>query len=513
MKKTLFGLEDKALCIECLKQIDYKIEMLDEKVLMKKYCDIHGLQEVDLCANVGFWKSMQSAYFDGVIRDIDKRKNPYMVIVETNDECDIECPTCIASSKKGDGNYRDVNQLVDRVIALKKRIGSIPLLMISGGEPTLHPDIMLILKKVKNHAEQVMLITNGIKISEDEDFVKGLSELGNGFQVYLQFDSLQKNALILLRGNDYRGVRIGALKNLKKHAIPVTLICVVKRGVNDNEVSDIVRFAQTYSNIKGVTFQPIRSSGRHHEFLYEHHSVTNSEIRDRLLHELSWPAESLAPHPVNPFRICIGYFYKENDVLNPITEKVYADVGSICKSTLKKLYLTEEELKKATNAQDFFRVAIISYLDKYDYTLLMEKCGGVFFLMDNGELMSMDYRFLSKINEQKKEEEMDSENTYSVVMTTTQNEIKAEELAKKILAEKLAACIQIQNIKSYYTWKNEVCVDPECLLLIKTKGALFAELEAFIKKNHSYETPEIIQLGIKDGSKEYLRWISDVTES
>ena len=108
---------------------------------------------------------------------------------------------------------------------------------------------------------------------------------------------------------------------------------------------------------------------------------------------------------------------------------------------------------------------------------------------------------------------MSNDSKYVVVITTTSNEQQAEDLAKKILAQKLAACIQVQQIKSYYTWKGESCSDPECLLLIKTRASLFGELQTFIRQNHTYETPEIIQIPVTGGFAGYLNWIDEVTNA
>jgi periplasmic divalent cation tolerance protein len=106
---------------------------------------------------------------------------------------------------------------------------------------------------------------------------------------------------------------------------------------------------------------------------------------------------------------------------------------------------------------------------------------------------------------------MSSRDDFCVVLTTTSTEEDAASLAKKILAEKLGACVQVQQIKSYYTWKGEVCADPECLLFIKARSAQYDALESFIKANHSYETPEIVQLPIRRGLAAYLDWVAEVT--
>lgn len=100
---------------------------------------------------------------------------------------------------------------------------------------------------------------------------------------------------------------------------------------------------------------------------------------------------------------------------------------------------------------------------------------------------------------------------YCVVLTTTSSEQQAKALAKKIVAHKLAACVQVQQIRSYYLWQGEACDAPECLLFIKTRKAQYQALEDVIRLNHPYEIPEIIQLPIAAGLPDYLRWIDEAT--
>jgi periplasmic divalent cation tolerance protein len=99
---------------------------------------------------------------------------------------------------------------------------------------------------------------------------------------------------------------------------------------------------------------------------------------------------------------------------------------------------------------------------------------------------------------------------YAIVMTTTSSKVEAESIARALLAQRLAACIQVTQIQSYYTWKDSVNVDEEQLLLIKCKEADFADLQQCIKANHSYEVPEIILVPITAGLPEYFQWLSEV---
>lgn len=97
---------------------------------------------------------------------------------------------------------------------------------------------------------------------------------------------------------------------------------------------------------------------------------------------------------------------------------------------------------------------------------------------------------------------------YVTVLTTTASEAEAEAIAEVLLAEELAACVQIAAIRSRYVWKGELQREAEQLLLIKTRAALFEIVRAKIRTLHSYETPEIVALPIVAGDADYLSWMA-----
>ena len=100
-----------------------------------------------------------------------------------------------------------------------------------------------------------------------------------------------------------------------------------------------------------------------------------------------------------------------------------------------------------------------------------------------------------------------------VVITTTPGKEEARNLAKALIQNRMAACVQLMPVESFYTWDGDIHDDDEVLLLIKTQSDLYPALEAFIKEVHSYQVPEIIQLPVVAGSDTYLRWIGEVTGS
>lgn len=98
------------------------------------------------------------------------------------------------------------------------------------------------------------------------------------------------------------------------------------------------------------------------------------------------------------------------------------------------------------------------------------------------------------------------------IILTTCGEKDSEGLTRRLLEEKLCACISITNAKSLYWWKGKIEKGNEALLIIKTKDELADKLMERIKQIHSYENPEIIVLSPEKSAEKYLKWIDDVTK-
>ena len=105
---------------------------------------------------------------------------------------------------------------------------------------------------------------------------------------------------------------------------------------------------------------------------------------------------------------------------------------------------------------------------------------------------------------------LDAPSEYGVLMTTAPSRDEAARIAKLLIDEKLAACVQLLPIESFYVWQGKTQNEPETLLLIKTRTALFEQAIARIKAVHSYSVPEIVAMPFSAGFAGYLNWIDDV---
>ena len=94
-----------------------------------------------------------------------------------------------------------------------------------------------------------------------------------------------------------------------------------------------------------------------------------------------------------------------------------------------------------------------------------------------------------------------------VVLTTCDSEQHAEKLARHLVEERVAACVNLlPKARSIYRWNEKIEDSTEWMLIIKSRRDLFAALRAEIQKLHTYETPELIALPVVDGSESYLAW-------
>ena len=99
---------------------------------------------------------------------------------------------------------------------------------------------------------------------------------------------------------------------------------------------------------------------------------------------------------------------------------------------------------------------------------------------------------------------------YIIVLVTTANKAEAEKISKTLLEAHLIACANIINpVTSFFQWKGKVDCADECLVVMKSRRDLFAQLAQQVKALHSYEVPEILALPIVEGSAEYLGWMCE----
>ncbi|ROV55798.1 divalent-cation tolerance protein CutA [Neisseria chenwenguii] len=94
-----------------------------------------------------------------------------------------------------------------------------------------------------------------------------------------------------------------------------------------------------------------------------------------------------------------------------------------------------------------------------------------------------------------------------IVTTTAATREEAEKIGMALLENRLAGCVQYENITSQYVWRGGICCDEEVRVVIKTSRCFYAEIEKTIRALHSYECPQILMQPVSRGFVPYLRWL------
>jgi uncharacterized radical SAM superfamily Fe-S cluster-containing enzyme len=330
-----------SICTTCHRKVEAKIVVQDGAVFMHKRCSRHGLEKVLISTDPDYYQRSRLTLkpgqlplkFNTPIRygcpyDCglcpDHEQHSCLTLVEITDACNLTCPICYAESGPHRQTHRSLEQVEFMLDCVVRNEREPDIVQISGGEPTIHPQFFEILDAARRRPiKHLMINTNGIRIAQDPEFARRLKDYLPGFEVYLQFDSLEPAPLQELRGADLRRIRQQALDHLNEHNISTTLVVTVKKGSNDTEVGRIIDFALQQRCVRGVTFQPIQAAGRLEQFDAARDRLTLSEVRQNILQQSNlFQPEDIIPVPCHPDALAMGYALKLGGKAVPLTSMI-----------------------------------------------------------------------------------------------------------------------------------------------------------------------------------------------
>ncbi len=327
-----------SVCARCLRKVEAKVVFQDDRVYMLKHCPEHHHEKVLISTDVEYYKLSRQYLKPGQLPRTfntpirygcpydcglcpDHEQHSCLALVEVTDHCNLQCPICYSESGPQRLAHRSLEQIEFLLDCVVRNEGHPDVVQISGGEPTIHPEFFQILDLAKARPiKHLMLNTNGVRIARDEEFARRLADYLPGFEVYLQFDSLESAPLNDLRGADLRDVRSRALERLNRLGISTTLVVTLKKGLNDGEIGAILDFALKQPSVRGVTFQPIQAAGRLDGFDPARDRLTLGEVRQQILAQSSLfqPAD-LIPVPCHPDCLAMAYALKLDGKVIPLT--------------------------------------------------------------------------------------------------------------------------------------------------------------------------------------------------
>ncbi|MGV0772744.1 radical SAM protein [Mycobacterium syngnathidarum] len=255
----------------------------DGRVWLERGCRTHGLvrtlydEDPEILSYLEEWTAPTKAHTPDVAGNFDPIPSAYLrglpemqtqhtciLLADIAETCNLRCPTCFTDSSP---DLRHVVPTADVLANVDQRLarenGRLDVLMLSGGEPTLHPDLTELLDELAARPiTRILVNSNGVRIANDDALLDLLTRHRERVEVYLQYDGVSEQAHRHHRGGDLRRTKSQALQRLSEREIFTTLVMTCALGVNDDEIGDMVRLALDTPYVGGLTIQPQFGSGR-----------------------------------------------------------------------------------------------------------------------------------------------------------------------------------------------------------------------------------------------------------
>lgn len=322
----------RSVCPVCLENLPaFLTREQDGRIFLEKTCPEHGFFRVLVWqGKVDFDRWVQHS--DPLMEDAgtccpehcgicaEHEIGTCCALLEVTKRCNLRCRFCFA-----DGGTTQADPEIDEMKAAIRDIvhqcGN-PLLQLSGGEPTLRDDLPELIRYAKEAGcSYVQVNTNGIRIAQEPEYARKLADAGLDI-VFLQFDGTKEKIYRTLRGKPLLETKKRAIQVCAELRIGVTLVPTVVRGVNDDNLGELIAFAQSLvPGVRGIHFQPVSYFGRYPDIPGEEERYTLDRLMADISDQAGIPIESFMPsrcdHPLCGFHA--NYLVEPKGGLRPLT--------------------------------------------------------------------------------------------------------------------------------------------------------------------------------------------------
>jgi uncharacterized radical SAM superfamily Fe-S cluster-containing enzyme len=271
-----------SLCPECRKVTPARMFEEDGAVWMEKTCPEHGYVKDLYWSDAELYLKAEDWFFgDGVglsnpqVPQATKcpdqcglcnmhTSHTGLGNIDLTNRCNLTCPICFANANVqgyvSEPSYEEVVEMLKSYRAERPVAGR--MVQFSGGEPTIHPRFLDVIKAAKDLSfSHIQIATNGIRFKSLE-FAEKTAEAGL-HTLYLQFDGLTEDCYTHTRGRPLLETKMKAIDNIRKAGMKIVFVPTIINTVNDDQVGPILKFAiDNIDVISGISYQPVCFTGR-----------------------------------------------------------------------------------------------------------------------------------------------------------------------------------------------------------------------------------------------------------
>jgi uncharacterized radical SAM superfamily Fe-S cluster-containing enzyme len=266
--------ETTGLCPTCLRTVPARLFEEEGRIWIRQECPRHGESPALLASDAAEYHRLRQYVPDrtkgggccgpDMVCGPGENGGPPVcaLLLEITQACNLRCPTCYADAQGHD--LMTLAEVTRRLDTFFREQPTLDILMLSGGEPTIHPAFAEILDLTLTYPiNRVVINTNGLRLNQSAELVNLLHERRKRIELYYSFASFRPEVHERLYGVDLTRHKRQALETARDAGLFVTLVPTVEGGINDDEIGALYRYALSMDNVCGITYQPVMNNGRY----------------------------------------------------------------------------------------------------------------------------------------------------------------------------------------------------------------------------------------------------------
>jgi 7,8-dihydro-6-hydroxymethylpterin dimethyltransferase len=317
----------RSVCPVCGKKITALVVEKKDAVFLEKQCPEHGVTCALVSSDASWYReslkfikprtrpqSLSESGFKGCPESCglcpEHCQHTCLPVIEIIDKCDLDCPVCLKQWKtRQEISLEEFAGILDTLLTCET---SVPVINISGGEPTMHPQLVEMAKLSKRKGiMQTSISTNGLRLLRDADLRRRLLEYNP--LIALQFDGFNPDASFSLRGRNVVEDKLALIDILEKEGCNYSIVATVARGINDNEITAIAEFFFK-SKALSLMFQPAAYTGKASSLRDPLHRSTIPDVIAGIEKCSSVKKGDFIPLPCShPTCFALSYYFQADD--------------------------------------------------------------------------------------------------------------------------------------------------------------------------------------------------------
>ena len=269
--------QSKGLCRECRRTVDVRTLSEGGAVYLERCCPEHGVARALVAESLDdYLDAMQAPALGTPPPRVAPRTGPcptscgpctfhgqrcHLPVFSITNACDLRCPICFTYNRADRTYFMSADEFERHLDFVVEATGGVDLVNVTGGEPTLHPDLPALLARAQRPGiGRVTVNTNGLRLARDPDLARALADLG--VYVVLSLDTLDPARSVQLHGRDIVAEKRRALETLARCGVPTTLLMVLVGGCNEDELGTLVGLLAGEEHVRSLTIQTMTYTGQ-----------------------------------------------------------------------------------------------------------------------------------------------------------------------------------------------------------------------------------------------------------